>query len=377
MKPKVLIATDFYYPHWTGISKSLYNLTKLLEKTFDFTVLTVQHENGLPREERIHGTTIVREPYLFTFSRAKYSLSLIGKAFQEIPKHDTVLINSPNTNVLFIALITKLFRKKLIVFHQGDLILPNRSPVSILIEAVFDIMTKISMQIADGVSSYSEDYAKHSRVLRPFLSKFKPHIMPVLLSEKPALESPKLKELHKARKEKLVIFGFAGRFVAEKGFDTLFNAIAQVKTKHKFVFAFAGETKMGYENTFSEQKALLDAVSDKIIMLGLLNDDELAAYYRLIDVFVLPSRSECFGLVQAEAAQLKKPLIVADIPGARVLVQKSGFGMLFPSEDAAALARAIESVLEKPHQFDHNYEVALQMIDPNTNAQQIARYLSK
>lgn len=377
MKPNVLIATDFYYPHWTGISKSLFNLTKILKNDISFTVLTVQHDKKLLQEEVIEGTHIIREPYIFTFSRAKYAVSIVERAFQEIPKHDTVLINSPNTNVLFIAILAKLLRKKLIIFHQGDLILPDRSIVSRCIEFVFDTMTRFAMSLADGVSTYSSDYAAHSRVLGDFQYKCTPHIMPVLLSDKPDLTSPKLKHLHSAKKKNMFIFGFAGRFVSEKGFDTLFKALAQIKTKKPFICAFAGETQMGYENTFAEQKELLDSVSENVCMLGLLNDDELAAYYSMIDVFILPSRSECFGLVQAEAAQLKKPLIVADIPGARVLVKKSGFGTLFPSENATALARAMESILENPHQFDHNYKVALQMIDPHTNAKQIADYITK
>ena len=75
---RLLLVTDFFYPHWTGISKSVFSLTQALQDTFYITILTVRFDKKLPQKEKIDKVAIVRSNYLFTISRSKYSLAIIG-----------------------------------------------------------------------------------------------------------------------------------------------------------------------------------------------------------------------------------------------------------------------------------------------------------
>lgn len=333
-KVRLLLVTDFFYPHWTGIAKSVFNLTKALHDAFAITVLTVRFDKGLKKQETISGISLVRSDYLFTISRSKYSVAIIIDFIRLVGRTDCVLINSPSANIVFLSLLTKLFRKKLLIFHQGDLILPvglhNR-----IIEKIFDLSCFFSFSLADTVSTYTTDYAKHSRVLKPFLKKFTPIILPLPL-EKAAGE--RLQEVEELKKQKKIIFGFAGRFVAEKGFDILFRAIpqvlAQVPNAH---FIIAGQ-EMSYEDFFGKNQALFQTVKKHMTFLGLLHGKALQQFYADIDCIVVPSRSDCFNLVQAEAMLQGTPAIVSDIPGLRYLVKESGFGMTFASESPEALA---------------------------------------
>jgi glycosyltransferase involved in cell wall biosynthesis len=77
----------------------------------------------------------------------------------------------------------------------------------------------------------------------------------------------------------------------------------------------------------------------------------LADFYAACDVLALPSESECFALVQAEAMLCGTPVVASDIPGCRVPVRVTGMGRLFPCGDAAALAAALDEVLAAPAQF--------------------------
>lgn len=372
-KRNVLIVTDFYYPHWTGIAKAILNMTKELKDEFNFTILTVRFDKSLAKEEMVEGSKVIRADYLFSLSRAKYSLSIIGKCWELAQKNDTVLINSPNTNILPFAVITKLFGKKLVTFHQGDLTLPGGFKDRI-IEKVFDISTWGAFALADGVSTYTKDYAENSRVLRPFMKKFTPLLPPFILPKKESLNK-NLMILEAMKKKGYTVLGFAGRFVNEKGFDVLFKAIPKMETNKKYVFAFAGEVKMSYEDTYEKLKSLMEPIQDKVFILGLLNDTELLSFYKMIDIIVMPSRSDCFPLVQAEATIAGAPSICADIPGARMLVKTTGYGVLFAKENDQDLAEKLDEVIEDPNQFKKNHGNVLQMFDINANTRKIADYL--
>ena len=373
-KRNVLIVTDFYYPHWTGIAKAILNMTKLLKDEFNFTILTVRFDKSLPAEEMVEGSKVIRADYAFSLSRAKYSFSIIGKCWELAQKNDTVLINSPNTNILPFALITKLFGKRLVTFHQGDLTLPGGFKDRI-IEKIFDLSTLGAFTLANGVSTYTKDYAQNSRVLSPFMSKFTPLLPPFILPEKGTMSNKNLQKLENYKKDGYTILGFAGRFVNEKGFDVLFKAIPQMKTKKKYIFAFAGEVQMSYEDTYEKLKSLMKPIQDKILILGLLNDPELFSFYKLIDIIVMPSRSDCFPLVQAEATIAGAPSICADIPGARMLVKTTGYGVLFAKENDTDLAEKLDAVMADKNQYQNHHKNVLQMLDINANTRKIANYL--
>jgi glycosyltransferase involved in cell wall biosynthesis len=336
-KQNILLITDYFYPHWTGYAKSLFYLVESLSKLNNITVLTVRHDKSLKRCEKILGADVVREDYILSISRSKYSLKIIFKFFQLVSRYDAVFINSPCSNILFLSIITKMFGKRLYIFHQGDLILPKKI-LNKLIEKIFDLSSFISFSIADKVSTYTRDYANHSRILKHFLYKFSPMIPPI----NPIYLNQKKQSSKKIDKNSRVLFGFAGRFVHEKGFDVLFSAIPLIKKEiPNAYFIFAGEINMGYEDFYKKNLVLFDTVKKDVTILDLLDDAKLKEFYEKIDFIIVPSRSDCFNLVQAEAMLSGVPSIASDIPGLRIPVKETGFGVLFKKEDPQDLTRAV------------------------------------
>ncbi len=372
-KKKVLIVSDYYYPHWTGISKSLYNLTQTLKSDFYFTVLTVQFNKHLKKEEIIGNTRVIRCGYLFKLSRAKYSFSLIFTFIELLKSNDIVIINSPFTNILPVALLTKIFGKKLIIFHQGDLILPA-GIVNKAVEKIFDASTFIALALSSKIATYTTDYASNSPVMKPFLKKTFSVQLPILIAK--IKKNPVTEQLADLRKQEKLLYGFAGRFVEEKGFDILYEAIPLVVKKiPNSHFVFAGETKMGYEHFFEKNANKLQNIRKHITFLGLLNENDLSYFYKTIDFIVVPSRSDCFPLVQAEAMLWGKPAIVSDIPGARFLVQKTGFGLLFKKNDPIDLADKISRIAPLKKRLMQNYKLVKKILDPYLNAQKFAIFV--
>lgn len=371
--PRLLVVSDYYHPHWTGISKSVHRLVGALDRRFCITVLAVEHEPGLPRQERDGNSTIVRTVPTFTLSRGFVSIPLLARFLSMVRGSDVVMVNSPSAHILPVAILTKLFRKRLVVFHQGDLILPT-GPVNRLIERVFDISSYISLSLADQVATYTQDYANSSRVLRPFLRKFKPVVMP--LPQSGNADSDGAATRARVPEGTEFLFGFAGRFVEEKGFDVLFDAIPLVMQEIPGAhFVFAGETNMAYEDFFGRSRERFERVEDHITLLGLLDENAMADFYSALDFIVIPSRSDCFNLVQAEAMQRRKPSIVADIPGARAMVQLTGFGRIFEKENPRALARQLVEAARNRNALADKYPNVVNFLDDARNTEQAARFI--
>ena len=105
---------------------------------------------------------------------------------------------------------------------------------------------------------------------------------------------------------------------------------------------------------------LIEQYADRAHFLGLIESpQELADFYAGCDVLVLPSSSECFGLVQVEAMLCGTPVVATDIPGAREPVRVTGMGEIVPPRDTLALAQAIGRVIKhRDHYVRPRTEIA-------------------
>ena len=364
-KGSVLLVSEYFLPHWTGISQAFFYLTKnLQDQGFTTTVLTTQFDTKLPLKEEIRGVDIIRSPFQFQISRTHYSWRILIDFISLLPRYDWVVINSPNSNILFYSLLTKIYRKKLAIYHQGDLTLPRQTGnlfTHLIMEKLFDILSIPSFLMADIISSYTRDYAEHSRVMRHNLKSFRAYIPSFTIQKgKP---SPDFRKKILTLKKKHVLIGIAGRFVEEKGYDILLEAIDRIKKEVPSAhIVFAGKHKMDYEPYFDFHKKLIGAHKNDITFLGLLGPGDLSLFYSHLDVFVLSSRSDCFPVTQIEVVVHGIPIVVTNIPGARMLVKETGFGLLAKPEDADDVSEKIVEVLKHKKKYIQAQKKALQFL---------------
>ena len=76
--------------------------------------------------------------------------------------------------------------------------------------------------------------------------------------------------------------------------------------------------------------------------------DDIAGLWARAHVAVLPSRREGLPLSLMEAAACGRAMIASDVPGCREIVIHEQTGLLFPVDDAAALADAMERLSRTP-----------------------------
>ena len=96
-------------------------------------------------------------------------------------------------------------------------------------------------------------------------------------------------------------------------------------------------------------RSLPASIRPRVLHLGTVAHDLLAAYHATADLFVSAAvGQESFGIVLVEAMAAGLPVVCTDIPGYREVVRDDSDGLLVPPNDPIALADAIARVLSDP-----------------------------
>ena len=245
--------------------------------------------------------------------------------------------------------------RKMVMTHHGDLVMPaglwNR-----FVQLTVGYLLDRGAASADVITIHSQDYADHSDYLRPHLSKVEAIYPPVVIPRVQPEEIAAWREELGLTNRRIV--GFAGRFVEEKGFDFLLEAVPMVVEQVPDVmFAYAGEHRVVYESFYERLRPLWEANQDHLMMMGLITDHQkLANFYGMCDVFALPSRTDCFPSVQIEALLCGTPMVATNIPGAREVVRVTEMGLLVEPRNPRALADGLIEVLKNTDHYTRSYE---------------------
>jgi glycosyltransferase involved in cell wall biosynthesis len=136
------------------------------------------------------------------------------------------------------------------------------------------------------------------------------------------------------------VIGCMGRLVPEKGFQIAIEALRSILPHRdvRLVVAGEGENRQALE---SAAKGL------PVDLLGLLpTPEEVAAFLRGLDLFVMPSRYEGLPNAVLEALACGVPVVATAVPG----MAEAGLGhaTLVPPGDPEALAEAVLRTLDRP-----------------------------
>lgn len=160
-----------------------------------------------------------------------------------------------------------------------------------------------------------------------------------------------------------------GRFNHQKDYPNLLNAFKVVKNKEiletKLIIAGDGELRNEIENKILE----LD-LKDDVFLLGRRQD--IPELMSAVDLFVLPSKYEGFGLVVAEAMACKTLVVATDCGGVSEVLNDARF-LVPPSNHEELSDKILYSLMLNKDQKD---EILLKNIDHvrnNFSLKEIAR----
>ena len=108
----------------------------------------------------------------------------------------------------------------------------------------------------------------------------------------------------------------------------------------------------GIELAGTRRRAAAAGVTNDVVLVGRVPDEELPAYYAAADLFVLPTRYEGFGIVYLEAMAAGLPIVTTggpDVGGGPEVLGEAG--RYYPVGDVAALADAIVDLLGHPEEM--------------------------
>ncbi len=142
------------------------------------------------------------------------------------------------------------------------------------------------------------------------------------------------------------LIGYVGRLVPEKGVDLLLEAVAGMDGVWRLTVVGAGPERERLE-VLARRLGLADRVSFE----GILPSLRMPAFYRELDVLVLPSRSqpnwvEQFGRVLVEAMACGVPVVGSSCGEIPNVVDDAG--LIFPEGDARALRERMVRLMHDP-----------------------------
>ena len=156
-------------------------------------------------------------------------------------------------------------------------------------------------------------------------------------------------------------FGFVGRLLDDKGIRTLVAAQRLLRARGvQSRLLIAGTPDSANPASVTEQEAKSWNNEPGNFWLGHVHD--IAGFWANAHVAVLPSRREGLPLSLMEAAACGRAMIASDVPGCREIVIHEKTGLLFPADDAHALADAMNKLASAPQLRAHYATAARNLV---------------
>ncbi|QSO51173.1 glycosyltransferase family 4 protein [Alicyclobacillus curvatus] len=162
------------------------------------------------------------------------------------------------------------------------------------------------------------------------------------------------------------------RFQRVKGHDVFVRAIHELGETDDFTFIVAGDDPFKTEEAqqfkdYVHKLANELRVTSKVNFIGEVKD--VAGFLRKVDILVVPSRYESYGMVILEGMAAGCTIIAADTDGPRKLVNNGKYGLLFPVEDHKGLARLIDFSRSNTQELEQVRDRALKHVTDNFNSE--------
>lgn len=336
---RILHVSDNSYPNIGGVERVVHELARRQVQSGHEVLVVAGHENPYPTRFRQDGVSYVKYPYFLLPLASKYHFRHF------IP--DLVHVNSYLSSPLY------TFDSRRVVRHIHDVYLHTSglyfSSGFANVARLFEngLLGSFKNYIVPSVSTYS----KLARLLRKPSSIW---IIPNGVDT--TIFYPRKAGWLKAKlglSTDWQIVGFVGRLSVGKGALDAFKAVAPLlKEKERLALVFVGPTATGrtsgQASAFPHMLELVRkfGLEKQVFFLPPLSDSDLAKAYSDMEILLLPSSSEGFGLTVLEAAACGTPSAVYRIGSLPEVVRDGVTGFVVDFKDVGKLTEKISLVLE-------------------------------
>ena len=304
-KNKIVIWPSSFYPVSGGVQTVAKEIGEFLhENEWNVTFVTNRFPRKLDKKEQLNDQEIHRFTFLHSplsyFKSNRFDLFFAWIFYKPITlirlisffskvRPNIVHIHFPDNQVLEGLLLKIIFDFKLVVsFHGNDI----EKLHSISIKSLRFILLRILLKQADLITGCSNFIT--NKVLETYPGINKEKITTLYNGVGKDFENPSL------QKKKDDYFFTAARNAPVKGIDMVLPLVKIFK-QHKI--KVAGK---GFKNNDQESK---------IIILGDVNSYEIKTNLMHCAICIVPSRSEAFGIIIAEALCCGSPVITTNVGG--------------------------------------------------------------
>ncbi len=251
-------------------------------------------------------------------------------------KIEIVCLEYPLPNVFYFQLLRFWKRFKLLVGIHGDDVLS----LHLLRESEQQIVRRC-IRRNDWLLAHSSSLLSQTEKIVGGLTANRSYL-PIGVDTEGLRAMARNGQIHHALPREPFVLTVA-KLYERKGVDILLQALHQIKSNvNGCRFVIAGD---GPEEARLKQMSVDLKVDDMVLFLGEVLGEDIPGLISQCEFFLLPSRSEPFGIVLLEAMTFGKAIVATNVGGIPEFVTTGHNGVLVPSCDVGALASEIEHML--------------------------------
>lgn len=333
--------TPFFDPHAGGVESYVREITnELARRGHELTVVTSRYDPRLPAEERRDGYRVLRTRTLGVV----YNTPLDVGTTRTLRGLDADVVHvhyPPPFTSYFAARALRRRAVPLVMTYHCDLYLPGL--LGRVLTGLYErLLLPATLRRVDQVIVHTRSYGVTSAPLRGRRLTIIPSTVDVHRFRPDLDGGPIRRRLGLEGKR---VIEFTGRLVPHKGVDLVLRTLPGLPSDVALVVVGRGPRLEGLRAL-----ARRLGVEERVRFCPDVPDDALPSYLRVADLFVFPSqnRLEGFGLVVAEAMASGLPVVIADMPGVREVIEPGREGLLVEPLLGSDLAARLRELLDDP-----------------------------